>query len=283
MITYKTNLFMIRCLTNMHVGSGANNYGVIDNLVQRDSITNYPCINASSLKGALRAYFTQEVEAATDAFISYVFGSEPSGGDAKEMESGAYRFLSGDLLTLPVRSVGGKPFYRTYSSRIIEDLIDKCKMLNCALDASLRADLVQLKLSGNQIKLFSTETNVRLEDYPTSQAEDSDIRASLNPLAFWGNDLAFCPAVNIFEDFVTNLPVMARNQLEDGISQNLWYEEVVPRETRFYCFISIPYKDSTAENPTFETSFMDNLYEKVVQIGANASIGQGYCRFTKIG
>ena len=37
-----TRMYVINTLSNMHVGSGEVNYGVIDNLIQRDSVTNLP-------------------------------------------------------------------------------------------------------------------------------------------------------------------------------------------------------------------------------------------------
>ena len=49
-----TRMYVINTLSNMHVGSGEVNYGVIDNLIQRDSVTNLPNINYSGLKGAIR-------------------------------------------------------------------------------------------------------------------------------------------------------------------------------------------------------------------------------------
>ena len=54
----KTELYKITTLSNLHVGSGDINFDVIDNQVQRDSITNLPNINSSSLKGAFREHFS---------------------------------------------------------------------------------------------------------------------------------------------------------------------------------------------------------------------------------
>jgi len=60
MATMKYELYKITAMTNMHVGSGDMNFGVIDKLVQRDSLTGYPVIYSSSLKGALREFFKNE-------------------------------------------------------------------------------------------------------------------------------------------------------------------------------------------------------------------------------
>ncbi len=54
----KTELYTIETLSNLHVGAGDINFGVIDNQVQRDSVTNLPNINSSSLKGAFREHFS---------------------------------------------------------------------------------------------------------------------------------------------------------------------------------------------------------------------------------
>jgi len=71
----KYHLFMIETVSNMHVGSGDSNFGVVDNLVQRDPATTYPYISSSSLKGALREHF--ESNNVDKNVIEAIFGSEP--------------------------------------------------------------------------------------------------------------------------------------------------------------------------------------------------------------
>ena len=58
-MNYTKQCFKITAKTNMHVGSGDTNYGIIDKLVQRDVLSNLPMIHSSSLKGALREFFAQ--------------------------------------------------------------------------------------------------------------------------------------------------------------------------------------------------------------------------------
>ncbi|MBK8110494.1 MAG: hypothetical protein IPK46_09275 [Saprospiraceae bacterium] len=67
------------------------------------------------------------------------------------------------------------------------------------------------------------------------------------------------------------MPVIARNYLENGESKNLWYEQVVPRLSRFW---------SMTIHPEQESQFWDMLFgEGLVQLGANGSVGYGYCSF----
>jgi CRISPR-associated protein Cmr4 len=63
-----------------------------------------------------------------------------------------------------------------------------------------------------------------------------------------------------------NLPIIARNAL--GVNTNLWYEQVVPSETIFYAIIQEP-----------NSTLKDCMNGKIIQIGANATIGYGYCEF----
>ena len=63
-----------------------------------------------------------------------------------------------------------------------------------------------------------------------------------------------------------NLPIIARNAL--GANTNLWYEQVVPSETIFYAIIQEP-----------NSTLKDCMDGKIIQIGANATIGYGYCEF----
>jgi len=82
-----------------------------------------------------------------------------------------------------------------------------------------------------------------------------------------------------FKELVHELPVLSRNHLDNGVSQNLWYEEVVPRAAFFGFVILVP-EEAGAENH-FDT-FNKMIDDKVIQIGANATIGYGLCHFKKI-
>ena len=80
--------------------------------------------------------------------------------------------------------------------------------------------------------------------------------------------------LDTFKVLTEELPVIARNQLDNGESKNLWYEEFVPRETIFGIVIQ-------GENKLLD-SFNDTVNGKVIQIGGNATVGYGYCLFTSI-
>ena len=268
-MSYKTDAYLITCLTNMHVGSGEANYGVVDNLVQRDPITEIPIIHSSSLKGALREYFKDEWrdKEGLDK-LNYVFGTDPirNGGNT---EVGYYKFFDANLIVLPVRS-NIKPFFRATSKFLLDEINEKAKSLGLStFDIN--------PFNGNAVtkgnpKVLNGNNNCSLEDF-TAQIGLSlkpNVTSNLgdNPALFYEDD---------FKELSKHLPVIARNQLENGQSQNLWYEEVVPRESRFVFFVS------KLESTELDLSDFDTkIQEKVIQIGGNASIGYGYTKIKKL-
>lgn len=78
-----------------------------------------------------------------------------------------------------------------------------------------------------------------------------------------------------FKAAATQIPVLARNYLENGMSRNLWYEQYLPHQSIFATVLFSPKED-------LMDALMEQLHGKVLQIGANASVGYGYCLFEKI-
>jgi len=284
MISYKADLYIIRCITNLHAGSGDAEYGVIDQLVQRDVTTKHPCIFGSSMKGAIREYFDTGVTYPPafdkDQFMNYVFGSEPKN---PVLETGAYRFFSADLLTLPARSTGKRPFYRAYSDSIIDAFLDRAELLGVDLQDNLKNSMMLIRSSSPSIRILENEQDIMIEDIIVQPVDNlKNIEVAIEQVsAIMGKPLAHCDN-DAFSELIENLPVIARNYLEDGISQNLWYEQIVPRETRFYTFIVVPHVNGAPEKADYHKIFTENLHNKVIQIGADATVGHGFCHFTKV-
>ncbi|MEO0625668.1 MAG: type III-B CRISPR module RAMP protein Cmr4 [Bacteroidota bacterium] len=190
----ETHVYLIRALTNMHPGSGDNNYGIVDRLVQRDPTSGAPTIHTSGIKGALRQYFADQFEGDghEHAFVENIFGSKPQNG---KFVPGQVRFISADLLAIPVanETESGPPFHLVHDEQIVQAWTRK-------------------------VGIFKGK------NWAISQ-EQIDM----------GNN-----APNKFLARHQELPVIARNYLDNGQSKNLWYEEVVPRESIFGFVIHAP-------------------------------------------
>ena len=277
MAQFKTYCYEIKLLSNMHVGSGDANYGIIDKLVQRDPVTQNPIVHASSLKGALREFFMeQDLDGLDkDELINYIFGSGPK--EKNKLRNGEYRFFSADLFLLPVRS-SHQQYYLATNPVIAKNFVDKFKLLGIddaeITNLPLKLTLLSKEVVSEKPILFDGDDKTILEDYEVTlqSVVDPEINA-LNgkydkKLALFGEN---------FKELTSNLPVIARNQLENGKSENLWYEEIVPHQSRFITFVSIP--DTTEGNEHFKV-FNSEITSSLVQVGANGSIGYGLCEFT---
>lgn len=265
--------YQIKAISNLHVGSGEINMGVVDNLVQTDAATGFPVINASSLKGALREHVSQLK--ADDKMICSVFGSKPN--DDNVREAGNYRFFDANLLAMPVRG-NKRPFIMGTCPLLIRDYMAKRDLFGHSLDEQVKAKwqsvLEKAKESIPTVLDASCE-GALIEDFEhpavvlEGHADVSDLCELLGGPGVLFSDADFLRLCD--ED---HLPVMARNNLTVG-HRNLWYEQVLPRFSRLSFYVLIPDDDSNFRQ------FNESVTSSLVQIGANATVGYGYCELTR--
>jgi CRISPR-associated protein Cmr4 len=255
----KAVLFFIKALSNLHVGSGEINYGLVDNLIQRDPVTGLPTINSSSLKGALREHFEKFSDKKLN--VTKLFGSEPKASVDKR-NPGSLRFFDADLVGIPVRTTGCNFPFVDASAK--ENLSRIWKRLD-----SIGIKAQYLDNIGNLPKTQNNPNQkVRIEDLPGEIQYATT--GKFEPIV--DERIAIVQEKEL--DVLCNnehLPVISRNCLEDGISTNLFYEQVLPRYTRLCTVIMGPEDELNA--------FCEALQGEVVQIGGNATIGYGYCQF----
>lgn len=224
----KNNLWFITAKTNLHVGNeNTSSYGLIDLAVQRNATTGLPCINSSSLKGALNEYAANKENLPSEDLIR-VFGSDKVKENGKsrnsETKKGQYIFFDANILFLP----------KQLDTKLYE-------LVTC--EAVLNRFFEQVELiTGEKV----TEENLTPFNFKKVSEEEF---------------------ISLCSD--ENLPIIARNVLENGESKNLWYEQVIPAETVFYTLIDNKEDKSLAAK----------LENAIVQIGAGATIGYGYCKF----
>lgn len=225
-----TNIWLITAKTNLHAGNENNSsYGIIDNAVQRDALCGLPCINSSSLKGAVNEFCCHSGMPASSR--KKIFGSDKN--DRSDSQKGSSVFFDARILFLPVQDDENLFHYAT--SR---DVLDMFKERAGIFSPGylLPADNALQQKFGlcRKVEIISSESFKEL-----------------------CND--------------ENLPIIARNVLDNGVSMNLWYEQVLPAETVLFSITCD--SDDTLEKA---------INGKIIQIGANATIGYGYCKFTKI-
>lgn len=244
------HIFKIRCLTNLHVGSGDINYSVVDKEVEKDPVTTLPMIHASGLKGAFLKHFKDKMSGPD---IENIFGA-PGKGDVSK--PGSYRFLDAHLLARPMRTEEGTAsFINVTTAEIMQNFLNTVEDFS---GKSLGKSIPSLNF-GNS-KFLATE-KVCVEGLPTGMLEQKiDL---INALI--GDNYAIAQNMRDYA-----LPIIARNFMESGISQNLWYEEFVPYGSIFFMVILTPEEECKLD------------FSAPIQIGGNASVGYGFTKIEKI-
>lgn len=161
-----------------------------------------------------------------------VFGSDKNDKKGSKSTKGKAIFYDAKLLFLPMQTNDANLFKYVTSSKVIELFNDRIKSLGA--NFQLEKDETALKSACQLCR------NVEINDEEFIKLCSDD-----------------------------NLPIIARNKLDDGASANLWYEQVLPAETILYAIIQEPKEDTLKQY----------ISDQLIQIGANATIGYGYCMF----
>lgn len=269
------SLYSIKTLFNTHVGSGQSSYGIVDNIVQKDYLTKYPCVHSTSLKGALREWVEKQLNKIAEAKV--IFGDANETKEGKEVQTkankpGSHHFFQAALLSFPMRS-DKVQFFNVTSPKILEEF--KCLLNDFGItkfDADLQS-LINLNPVKDQPKSLSGTVGAVVESHVIRTiAGNCVLSPELKKIL--GTNVVIMHNDN-FDAIIKKLPIITRNNLENGQSTNLFYEEVVPRETHFAFLVGT---DATGSN-TFN-SIKDET--KLVQIGANATVGYGFCKLQQI-
>jgi len=270
---YEHKVYLIETLTNTHVGSGDTSFGVVDNLIQKDTVTSLPVFHSSSIKGSFKEHFEQyKNNGIPQADFELIFGTED--------KPGTVRFYDARLLTLPLRA-SKRVFYYCTSPATVSDYLDSIKTF-CKIDEVKKLEAFFSEVSiDKDFVVFDTEEDLAIEDYSEYSvcSVDGDT-ADLIKKYFCADPKNFALFRNeIFTDICSgSLPVIARNKIgKDGTSENLFYEEVLPRRSWLWFMLGFE-KDKTI-NGKFEEKLTKDLF----QTGGNASIGYGVVKIHRVG
>lgn len=271
----EAKLFRMRLITNLHMGSGEVSFNFIDNQVQRDPITGYPNMHPSGIKGALRELFNNIAK----EYVIDIFGSENDGEE--DNKQGKVSFIEGKLLSIPVRS-NKKSYFMGTTIEIIREYLEFSNLFVKFGKNENKEDLgkvlndIEKKLESKKVCVIGSKIEgLLIESFEINEIDFIDDANKLEGI-LGIKDIVIIEEENFKDEISRRLPVIARNQLENGKSQNLWYEEVVPRESVFYTgFINSQKVNSFKD-------FCKKLEENLVQIGANATIGYGFTKFEEV-
>lgn len=185
--------FFLLCETPMHVGIGSD-VGVVDMPIQRERHTGWPKIEASGLKGSIRAAFEKRYKKDNEKLkdINVAFGYDDNGmneelktyfKDEKEF-SGALGFTDARILLFPVKSMKGVFAWITCPA-VLERLFNDLRIAGI----DIKNKIEEFELKENIINFESTciakknnDNNIDkvvLEEY-TEEVEENSICQKLN-------------------------------------------------------------------------------------------------------
>lgn len=285
----KSKTYLIITRSGLHCGIGQG-LSDIDLPTAKESVTGYPYIPGSSLKGVLRDQFNDN----SDAFKA-AFGPDPN--NAGDYAS-ALSFSDARLVCLPVRSWFGTFAYMASATSLhpLRWLLKDAGTANLPGIPGFAAGAYRVALStGSKLLPQQQGANqyVLLEDLDLQvdgqhQALADQWAGLLAPMLYPGDGDAqnlFKERFAIVDDNVmaflceTGLPVAAHNRIdESGIVADgaLWYEEFVPPEAVF--FGAIYAGDGKGIYSTHQADALLNLVclQPVhCQVGGSATTGRG--------
>lgn len=300
------DLLFLNAVTPLHNGSGEG-IGIVDNLIIRERITNFPIILGSSLKGVFRDTFKKPGD------VTALFGPEIGKG---QEHAGALSFTDGMILAFPVRSFKGcfvwitspTVVYRFYERVCLikkESSFQKLKELIEVIHSGLNKSWICE--SGESIICVCFQSNNNIETKKILLEEFSinyDIFNNdvLGNFAIELSDIVFKDEGflkeelrnklvlvddDTFRHFVTNTTEVVANIAIDDTGTttetSLRYTEYLPAETIMYSTVTIERerKKEWRSAQDLKKTFIENIPD-VIQIGGDKSIGKGITKVKSV-
>jgi len=296
------------CESPLHAGSGSD-LDFIDNPIQRERHTGYPKIESSSLKGAIRERFAEQLDR-DHPDIAVAFGpNNPSSGNERQ---GSLGFSDARLLLFPVKSAKGVFAWIT-CNKVLQRFREDFRRTDNNQDFDIEPFL---PVNSNEAFVFSdalvmkdeeSEQHIILEEYDFDARQDAEISIEGTPIQNWLAETLF-PAADFefwnkelskklvilhdddFADFVElTTEVITRNKInpETGTVQkgHLFSEEYLPVDSILYSLVMSHaefHKNGSGKKADevlkFFTSNLSGQLNNTLQVGGNATIGKGLIR-----
>lgn len=315
----KTTPFYLRTLSALHAGSGKDN-GLVDLPIQRELVTGYPKIEASSLKGALRSRVEQLGADATQIHLAFGyddqsmykdtntdFSGEGSANAYARYFAGALTFTDARMLLFPVRSMWGV-FAQATCPYVLKRLAEDLERAGQGSGLMSALDGVALKerqcLLPNSCPL-QKGGKVILEEYLFKDEDGGQGQAIANALKTATGldttrliilpDDAFGDFTQLFTERMTRNKIGDNGVVADGA---LFTEEYLPAEAVLYSLLmaEAPRQPKGEKNLALPDDFKTEDHvndfitkncwgekddaKKVLQIGGNTTIGKGIVELT---
>jgi CRISPR-associated protein Cmr4 len=286
--------------TPLHAGTGRG-LGAVDLPIQRDVVTGYPLVQASSLKGRLRAEAAERKM--PSELLKAIFG--PEAGDGAPEHAGALAPGDARLLLFPLRSLAGVFAWAT-SRDLLARFTRDAEMAGLHVEWKLPENppAGEALVSGDQLVAGD---RVVLEEYAFGPRRSEEVARIGRWLAeralppgeeydYWRESLperlVLLPQDALRDFTLLSTEVDTRVRLRPGSKtvqdRALWTEEALPTDTLLYA----PLMASPSRNPGGPRLSGTELLEKLrglgmsrMQMGGDETTGRGmvFLRFDSEG
>ena len=292
--TEKTSLIKFYAVSPVHAGSGAS-LAAVDLPIQRERHTNWPHIQASAVKGAMRSHFRRfnESDGGIDRGVRFItniiFGSDEqdewiSRPDADgETLPGAIAVSDAKLLTFPVRS-NTAPFVWVTSPAVLKRLKTDLEI------AGIKPEFTVPQVEGEKaVPLFANAPkSLIIEDALVVCTEKGELKGLEKFLS--GVERLLVISDMMYDFCVTSCTeVQTQIKIDEktgtAASGALRYQELLPSDSVMYsivCFGAQKFKNE------FQADLIEEYVKKVfvedgfIQVGGDVTLGRGVCRINWI-
>lgn len=282
MFKYSETL-LVKAVSPVHAGSGRE-IGLIDMPIQKESHTQIPKIEASSLKGSLRNSYRVNND---DKSTSYIFGSDDD-------RAGFIGFSDASLLFYPIRCITNLFAYVT-CPYLLNNFLENLNI--CAGDN--QKEYVKHSLNGKAIiynaeKDKFIEESIILDTYKfEAKLEDAidentksikDIlekiceKFTLKRNIVIVTDEDFIELITICKEIITRNKINADTGTVDEKTGGLFTEEYLPAEAILQTMMLT---NGIINDEDDKIKMYKEQIEGTYQIGGNANIGKGIVKIVK--
>jgi CRISPR-associated protein Cmr4 len=276
----------------IYAGSGAS-FAAVDLPIQRERHTHWPHVQASGVKGAMRAHYRDFAE--KKSLINFLFGYDKADKDhhveyfkndeqkqkVDDNFPGAVSFSDAKLLAFPIRS-NIAPFVwvtcPAVLNRLNRDLsfVSLPEMGNPPPVTGENAFCLSGGISGDVI-LEDMVVNVQAGDIPNPLPKELP---ELNKLLLVSDEV-FKYAVDSCTEIQTHIKIDSKTGTADGTA--LWYQELLPADSVLYSVVyySRAVFDNSLQSETIR-GHVEDVINNFIQIGGDETLGRGICKINWI-
>lgn len=268
-------------ISPVHAGAGAS-LTAVDLPIQRERHTNWPHIQASAVKGAMRSHYRDFVPEGNKELINFLLGSDEQDGWSREKDNipGAVAFSDAKLLAFPVRS-NVAPFVWVTSPAILKRLNNDLDFVGMTPmdEPPPLADEDALCLSGG------LSGGILLEDMVVTVTREI---ANPIPTGFPALGKLLLISDQAFKHIVescTEIQTQIKIDSEKGTAaeHSLRYQELLPADSVLYVVVyySRAVFDNALKADTVRGHVQD-VIKNFIQIGGDETLGRGICKIAWI-